>query len=787
MKKESKRKLRLYFAAFLLPMLLLKGCLAVAGVKSLLTADMLGQYAAFYTYARNVFSGTANALYSFSCGLGAGTAGLWGYYLLSPVNVLLLLFSPENMPDAVLLMTYVKVGLCALAMTAALPERGQGMVRIALGVCYALGGYVIGYMQNLMWLDAVALLPLIVRALLDMLGGQPRARRRYALLLALALASNFYTGYMICMACVLCAVCYVFAKKAWGRLGDFAFYSVLGGGLAGVALVPSALALLGGKGGEALAWTVQMRYSWQELLASFLPIEGGANVYIGTLCTVVALGYFFLARRSLRERLTVLALFVFLLCSMQSSVLERIWHGFQMPIGFPLRNAFVLSALLIAMAYALLSRISGRRGMMAMLCLLMVGEVCVAATGRLQTIYGDAQSPQAYAQAYEKTQEALSVLPRDGEFYRVEKTYDVDDLNRALTNDYAGVSHFSSVQKQPVKEALRRLGLYNEMMFYTSARAQGGIHFFAGYDRGATLALDSLLGVRYVLDEGMSAHVEALQAGKKGAQVTVYENARALPLGVVAPAQIMQLSLPRDNPFAAQEAVFSALCGGEVKLFYDVEDVKRTLHNASAWADYFERMGDVSEIEYAFTAQQTGAYSTYITLGEADDALHIFANGKDCGAYGKYRTDKIVPVGNFEAGETVRVTLRLTSDRVQVKDIRFVCEDVQATRQTAEAVRRPLQSKIKDGEARFLVRAGEGDVLFTTIPFERGWTAEVNGEAVEVSTALEAFIAVPLYAGESEVVLRYRTPGLGVGALLSVLAGILLLWAGKRKGKTNAV
>ena len=72
------------------------------------------------------------------------------------------------------------------------------------------------------------------------------------------------------------------------------------------------------------------------------------------------------------------------------------------------------------------------------------------------------------------------------------------------------------------------------------------------------------------------------------------------------------------------------------------------------------------------------------------------------------------------------------------------------------------------------VELAEGQVLVTTIPDEDGWSARVNGKAVELSRFGDAFIALELPAGSWEVTLRYTPPGL-YPAL--ALAAIALLWA----------
>jgi uncharacterized membrane protein YfhO len=62
-----------------------------------------------------------------------------------------------------------------------------------------------------------------------------------------------------------------------------------------------------------------------------------------------------------------------------------------------------------------------------------------------------------------------------------------------------------------------------------------------------------------------------------------------------------------------------------------------------------------------------------------------------------------------------------------------------------------------------------------SIPYSKGWTAYVNGKKTKLLRANTMFMALPLKAGFYNIELRYFTPGLKVGIILSIL-GFLLFW-----------
>lgn len=73
----------------------------------------------------------------------------------------------------------------------------------------------------------------------------------------------------------------------------------------------------------------------------------------------------------------------------------------------------------------------------------------------------------------------------------------------------------------------------------------------------------------------------------------------------------------------------------------------------------------------------------------------------------------------------------------------------------------------------------EAKYLFLSIPYSNGWKAYVDGEETEILKANFAFMALDLKAGEHEIELRYHTPGLKAGAVLSCIGAVILVFTFK--------
>ncbi|WCJ46730.1 YfhO family protein [Levilactobacillus brevis] len=98
----SRRQLTLW-GAFLVPFILMTGYfiyrqMAPFGTSSLLTVDLGQQYIDFFAYLRRaILHDPSSIFYSFSNGIGGEMLGTWSYYLLSPLNWLLLLQLPISL------------------------------------------------------------------------------------------------------------------------------------------------------------------------------------------------------------------------------------------------------------------------------------------------------------------------------------------------------------------------------------------------------------------------------------------------------------------------------------------------------------------------------------------------------------------------------------------------------------------------------------------------------------------------------------------------------------------
>jgi len=106
------------FSSFLIPLLVMLILFAVQGIYpfhtsdgtsyNILTLDLNNQYISFFSYWKEVFKGNADFTYTFSKTLGGDMVGLSAYYLMSPLNFILLFFSTAQIPFAIIVFANLK-------------------------------------------------------------------------------------------------------------------------------------------------------------------------------------------------------------------------------------------------------------------------------------------------------------------------------------------------------------------------------------------------------------------------------------------------------------------------------------------------------------------------------------------------------------------------------------------------------------------------------------------------------------------------------------------------------
>lgn len=383
-------KKAVYFLSAFLPMLIMLIVWAIIGLypfgsRSLMSVDFGQQYVSFFGLLKNsVLSGDfSNLSYSFTQSLGGPMAGLVGYYLLSPFNLIFIITPFQFYGFAVFLIIWLRYGAIGLAFAFLLIKRYKGLsskkyLVPLLSTAYALSGMLVAYQMNVIFYDAMIMLPIVIAYLEELLDGG--SIFKYSLTLGMMLFFQFYMGYMASIFIVLYACFYVSSKlgdKGTLKLKLSNFFkpllrafraSVIGGGLASVILLPVLSSLLESRGGYNPGMTFSLDLMIKPLdILSKLTIGGfdsGAwgmgpslpNIYIGAFGFVGFILYFSCKKICSIKKWSAGVVTCIFFISFVNEFVNKIWHMGQMPLGFFYRFSWLFSFFMLVLAFQALKK-----------------------------------------------------------------------------------------------------------------------------------------------------------------------------------------------------------------------------------------------------------------------------------------------------------------------------------------------------------------------------------------------------------------------------------------------
>ena len=363
--------------SFLIPLAVMCGIFIINGVypfgdESFMHSDMYHQYVPFLSEMQSKLKNGDSLFYSWNVGIGSNFLALYGYYMASPINWLVVLVPDQYLIEFMTWLVALKIGLCGFTFCFYLTRhfKTKNFVLVPFAIFYALSGFLAAYNWNVMWLDCVVLFPLIAVGLEALV--KEGKYKLYCISLALCILSNYYISIMVCIFLVLYfllqLVCSHMSLRQMGAAAvRFALFSLLAGGLAAVLLIPEYAALhLTDFSEFNFPDTLTFYFSFLDMIARHcmnVNVETGLdhwpNIYCGVAVFLLVPLYVTNTRISLREKAAYIGLLAFMLLSFSTNMLNFIWHGLNYPDSLPCRQSFLYIFLLLTLCAKAVLNIRG--------------------------------------------------------------------------------------------------------------------------------------------------------------------------------------------------------------------------------------------------------------------------------------------------------------------------------------------------------------------------------------------------------------------------------------------
>ena len=852
--REILQRNKLILAAFCLPVILMLLAFLVMGIypageNQIAVIDMYHQYVPFLGELQSKLQSGGSLFYTWN---GAGGSNFWNllaYYGASPLNLILVLFPKKFLMEGVTLILLLKIGLAGSTMAVYLraivwekDKRSADISLVGFATLYALCSYVMAYYWCIMWMDAVALLPLCILGLHKILDG--RSGVFYTVCLALVVFINYYMAIMVCIFILFYYPVLYFIKVQGESAGHFfkttgraVGYSLLGVLMSAVMLLPTWMSMQSTYYISAdMPEKTELYNDLLDILNQMLPNaeltyrEGLPNLYCGMFVVILLVFYWISRTIPLREKLLNGAFLVFLIFSLNINKLDFIWHGFHFPNQLPYRYTFMICFLLIVMAYQVFQRVDeirvnhlwillaagggyyllaqkiltehikdldlfvysglawlalyvailllykkGRLPKNLLLILTVILLTCEMASNTCTSIdqVGTTQRSNYYANEADIAKLVKKTEGTDGRFGRTEMN-DNYILNCPAMYHYKGISQFSSSLNANATALMEHIGVEG---------APDKNRF--NYNQTDPVT-NAMLNIRYLIGKNLPIDDSDFKQIAKSGNSRLYESIYPLSIGYMTADTIRTWNYEQENPFMVLDDYVRAVTQNKyTSVFTEIEPVDVSAANIELsstgdgmWDSTLKNETKKSKTILTYQAQQTGKQYLFIEADDAD-AITVSQEKKDDKIEIRNDCGSIVNLGEMDSGTEFTVTIEYKEGKGG-SVVSHVCTMDEAVWQDAYKMLSASMLDVTDyGDSclKGTINVQEDGVFVTSVPYEAGWKLKIDGHTREINELIGgAWISTSLSAGEHQIELSFRPPGL-IAGLLITLASIGLLIA----------
>lgn len=804
------------------------------GSNSLAGMDINISQMDLYGYLKDVLTGHNTLGYTFSMGLGGDPTNVISYSMTSPLNLLIVLFEKKDFPVFFNVVALLKIGLIAGTGAFYFERRFCGKLRpafsILLGLSIAFSQYSIAQICNVYWLDGVIMLPLILLGVYRII--ESRSPYLLSISVALAILFNWYSGVICCLFSIFWFVLELMLYKTENKIsaGDIlkTFFLYAGAGIVGGLLsfwlfLPTLNAIRNGSRGELNTelFSLGLKGNPLSVLANDYigarSSENQVSLFCGSFAVLGCISYFLPAGDSRKRKVINGVFLIFIILSFYWQPLYLLFSMLKKVASFWSRYSFIgifTITFIAAQFYSSWDRNHSERklttsGILFLLCLALLNTitigneskpdmflllrtfvfilgilfllilhgragrkaastVCLSALSTviiLELFYGAVKNESYFytgnAEEYSEyvsSEQALidSIKEKDDSPYRITKSsfrgvkyYELGaHFNEGFGYGYWSLSSYTNSPDERQTDLMTNLGypLYGANFYIVNT---------------SNLAADSLLGVKYYLSPyHINGYVDV--EGIDGANgKRAYENPYCLPIAFVYPENSCSLN-ETDNPFSYINELYSSLIGEPADIFIPLQ--------------YKKTVSGEKTVEYTIGIPE-GNYSVYGNLPwkRQMEAVITDHQGEMITEYSKYRSPTVFYIPSANGSRKTQITLAAERE-LAIAEEQFYAIDLDRLNEVTKALKKGAADEIQiDGSrVRIKVDMDSSGKLFTSIPYEEGWSILDNGEKVEPDLFEHCLMQFDLEAGSHVIEMHYTNPSRLPGILLT-LVGVLLL------------
>lgn len=360
-------------------------------------------------------------------------------------------------------------------------------------------------------------------------------------------------------------------------------------------------------------------------------------------------------------------------------------------------------------------------------------------------------------------------------FYRAETAHS-QALNDGALNGYSGISTFTSSANVHITEFMKALGYgakntYNRYCFEESSPVA-----------------NLFLNLKYMIErDGRDRNSSVFEEVHHYGQVYLYRNTAYLPLGFLAESQLAQVDfLTGDNSFGFQNELFRAATGVTEDVWHEIagdyrdiygSGIEVTEQNSNGFCRY-NGAPSGGNVIYSYVADRDGFACVRLDLPQRN-SFYVSVNGVEL-----YREDITLPqmlaIADVKEGDVIDIRILCKSNESGTATVNVAVMDNDLFRlgyQILGSSQLNLTS-FTGTLAEGTISCNRDGLLYTSIPQNGNWFAEVDGVPQETVLVGDCMIGLNLTQGTHTVRFVYRNEAFRIASIISgVSFGIFLLLA----------
>lgn len=828
------------------------------GSITVMRMDLYHQYGPLFAELYDRIVEHKSLLYSWNTGGGSSFLGNYLNYLSSPLSFLIFLFDKEDISYAITFIVAFKCILSATSFSYYLKKsfNKDNYFLSVFGILYAFSAYFLAYYWNVMWLDAMIMLPLIALGIEKIF--KTGDIKLYTVSLVILFFANYYMGYMCCIFAVLYFfVCFINTYSNDGKLNEnavyekkystkalmnnvfinrgvkFAFASIIAALICAITLVPVFMIL---KNSSATSGTFPQTFkSYFDLLdlitSHFALLETTIrssgdnvlpNIYTGIL-TFILLPLFLVNNKiKLKEKATYVVLIIFFVFCFNNNCAEYIWHAFHFPNDLPYRYSYMYSFIIAVMGYKTILNFKGIKVKdiaytgLAIISFVIVCQKFLTNKMTNSTIYATIifvtlwcgflfllknknaqkktvsfvlvtfilcetiissivglplnQDNKNYKENYKTYTDAINYIDnKDSGFYRTELCYLNTRMDPAYYG-YNGISVFSSMAYESYSQLQSSLGMQSNKVNSYTYNTQTPVY-------------NMMFNIKYLIQTDVSLAPSSNLYKKiyttSDKKSNVYESKYNLPIAYCVNSKIDDWVTDEGNPFEIQSD-FVKLATGYSNLFkpveynstdFDAVSGDDVTENGTYWLEKSDSSSNYGTETVSLSPTIDGNLYLYV---KSSDLKTITVNSEKVSDITQSMEDAyILDLGYHNKGDEVLVSLDASKMESESTSFDFYCytaDDTVVKNMYNSLAGNSLNvESYSDTTIKGTVKAKENCYLYSSIPYDDGWSVYVDGKKAETFEIGGTLLAIELTPGQHKIEYKYFPVGFLYGIIISAV------------------